>query len=288
VWLRNADASLNLNWRSEFSESDDAVLATLRFAQFLSAGADNIPFERISPNVVIASNIGAFAAPMAEHVLAMTLALAKRLILQNQQLEQGVFDQTTPSLALDGARVGIIGYGGIGTACARLFRSFGSRILAINTSGATDDPVAFVGTLDDLERVLRISDVVVLTLPLTRTTRGIIGPRELGWMHSNAILVNVSRGAIIDERALYEHLLANTAFQAAIDAWWAESPVTKPFEPAYPLLALPNLLGSPHNSWNVPGAVLDATRAAANNIARFLRGQEVRGIVRREDYSSVG
>ena len=105
VWLRNAEALLTLNWRSEFTESDDAVLMKLRFAQFLSAGADNIPFERISPNVSIASNVGAFAAPMAEHVLAMTLALAKRLILQNQQLAQGVFDQTTPSLALDGSRV---------------------------------------------------------------------------------------------------------------------------------------------------------------------------------------
>ena len=106
-------------------------------------------------------------------------------------------------------------------------------------------------------------------------------------MHSNAILVNVSRGPIIDERALFEHLVANTAFQAAIDAWWAESRGTTLFEPAYPFFALPNLLGSPHNSWNVSGTMLDATRAAAQNIARFLRGEAVRGIVRREDYLRI-
>ena len=200
----------------------------------------------------MAGNVGAYADPMAEHVLAMALALAKRLPQNQARMAEGIFDRAE-TLRLRGRTVGILGYGGIGKACARLFRPFGTRIYAINTSGRADENADQAGTLADLHDMLAAADIVVVTLPLTRATRGLIGAPELGLMKADAILVNVARGAIVDEDALFEHLKAHPDFCAGIDTWWDEPKPGQPFRPRLPFLSLPNVIGSPHNSGDVPG-----------------------------------
>ena len=100
-----------------------------------------------------------------------------------------------------------------------------------------------------------------------------------------AILVNVARGAMIDEGALYEHLRANPQFCAGIDAWWQEPFSEGSFGTNYPFFELPNVIGSPHNSALVPGILYRAARQAAANARRFLRGEPVAGVVRRDDYA---
>ena len=103
-------------------------------------------------------------------------------------------------------------------------------------------------------------------------------------MKPTAILINVARGAIIDEQALYEHLAANPGFCAGIDAWWHEPRGGKPFTTGYPFFDLPNVLGSPHNSGVVAGVLPAAAAKAAENVRRYLRGEPVSGLMRREDY----
>jgi phosphoglycerate dehydrogenase-like enzyme len=221
---------------------------------------------------------------MSEHVLAMTLSLAKHLPQRHAALAAGRYDKWLPALVLDGAVCGILGFGGVGIATARLMRAFGARIYAVNRTGATSEPVEFVGTLADLDQVLAAADVLVISLPLTLATRGLLGQRELALMKPAAILVNVARGAIIDQRALYEHLATHPRFSAGIDTWWDEPAGDQPFRAGYPFFSLPNVLGSPHNSSIVPGTMLAAARLAAQNVRRFLRGEPVTGIVRRADY----
>ena len=221
---------------------------------------------------------------MAEHVLAMTLALAKRLPQRHAALARGEFNQSDALQTLDGAVCAILGFGGIGSATAALMRAFGARIHALNTSGRTSELVDFVGTLDDLDQVLAAADVMVISLPLTLRTRGLIGARELSLMKPAAILVNVARGAIVDEQALYRHLLANPEFCAGIDAWWHEPRSGSGFRTDFPFFDLPNVLGSPHNSGIVPGVLLSAAGRAAENVRRYLRGEPVTGVMRREDY----
>jgi phosphoglycerate dehydrogenase-like enzyme len=199
-------------------------------------------------------------------------------------MARGEFNQSRLNRVLSGSVCGILGFGGIGRAVARLMRSFGVRIHAVNTSGKTDEPVEFIGSLKDVKQVLSAADIVVISLPLTKATRGLMGKRELEWMKPEAILVNVARGAIIDERALYENLVSRPGFMACIDAWWIEPFTQGEFRVNYPFFTLPNFLGSPHNSAMVPGMSEEGARRAAENIKRFVKGEPAAGIIKLEDY----
>lgn len=282
--LASADAVLS--WLpSELRGPDEAaLLESAGLFQSMAAGIDQVPLDQLPGRVAVASNAGAYADPMAEHVLAMALALAKRLPQHHAAMAQGDFDRQTPTRAIRGAVVGILGFGGVGQSTGRLFRTLGARVHAVNTSGQTAEPVEWVGTLRDLDAVLAAADVLVVSLPLTRVTHGLIGASELSLMKSDAILVNVARGAIVDEDALYEHLRANPSFSAGIDAWWEEPGSLEAFTPRRPFFELPNVLGSPHNSANTGHSLATAGRLAAENISRYLRGEPVLHLVDRSEY----
>ena len=281
--LRPAKAIITLSPGRELSQHDLSALAGVEFIQLLSAGANHIDFGKLPRQAKVAGNVGAYADPMAEHVLAMALALAKRLPQNHARLASGVFE-ITQTLRLRGGTAGVLGYGGIGRASAKLFRALGMRIYAINSSGRGDENADRAGTLAELDDLLASSDIIVVSLPLTRTTRGLIGARELSLMKTDAILVNVARGAIIDEDALYEHLRAHPEFCAGIDTWWDEPRDGRPFHPGQPFFTLPNLLGSPHNSGTVAGIDADAAADAARNVAAYFSGGPVRGIQDPADY----
>ena len=280
------EATILLSWNlpKELGPGEFSLLQNVRLIQLLSAGADQVPYAELPRDIMVASNAGAYAGPMAEHVLAMTLAMEKSLFQEHQKMARGEFNQSRLNRRLRGSVCGILGFGGIGRAVARLMRSFGVRIHAVNTSGKTDEPVEFIGTLKDMKQVLSTADIVVISLPLTKATRGLVGKRELEGMKPDAVLINVARGAIIDERALYEHLVSHPGFMAGIDAWWIEPFTQGEFRVNYPFFTLPNFLGSPHNSAMVPGMSEEGARMAVENIKRLLKGSEVSGIIRREDY----
>jgi phosphoglycerate dehydrogenase-like enzyme len=284
--LEGAEALISWNVAKELRNEDWPLLEGLGLLQLISAGADHLPFADVPPGTLIAANAGAYAQPMAEHVLALTLALAKRLCIQHGELQRGRFDQSTPNRMLAGEACAILGFGGVGRATARLARAFGMRILAINRRGRSEETIDFIGTMADLEYVLRSAYVVVVALPLTAATRGLIGQRELEWMASDAILINVARAAIVLDDALYQHLLAHPRFMAGLDAWWVEPFSQDTFRLDHPFLELPNVLGSPHNSGVVPGSLAVGMRRAAENVRRYLKGARPAGLVDRKDYLS--
>jgi phosphoglycerate dehydrogenase-like enzyme len=250
-----------------------------RFVQFMSAGVDHIDLSKFPKSAQLASNAGGFSEPMAEHILAMALALSKKLLYNHSRMQQGVFDQLSDTGTLRGKTAAIVGFGGIGQATADLLRLLGMRIHAVNRSGRSDHPADFVGKLDQLETVLRAADVVVICLPLTPGTVGLIGARELGWLKPDAMLINVARGEIIDQQALYEFLVAHPQASAGIDAWWVEPFRHGEFRMDYPFLDLPNVIGSPHNSPRAPGGGKVSAERACDNIARYLRGEQPHGLL---------
>jgi glycerate dehydrogenase len=283
--LEGADVMVALSFaETEIDHREISHLQNLRFIQLVYAGADNIPFNLIPEDIIVASNVGAFAKPIAEHVLTLALALAKNLLPNNKMLGAGKFDRTGYNQELSGSICGIIGFGGNGKAIARTMQAMGMKVYGINRKGKTDASIDFIGNTTELKRVLEASDVVVVTTPLNRETRDLIGKKELEWMKEEAILINVGRGDVINQKALYDHLKTCPNFRAGIDTWWSEPVNRGTFEPDYPFFDLPNIIGSPHCADHVPQSMVGATRKALENVKRFLLSQSIRGILNRKDY----
>jgi phosphoglycerate dehydrogenase-like enzyme len=283
--LKAADIIVALSFsQKEVDAAEIPLLQNARFIQLIYAGADKMPFERIPPEIILASNVGAFARPIAEHVLALTLALAKKLVPKNKLLQEGKFDRSGLNQEIRGRVCGIIGLGGNGREISRTMQAMGMRIFGINRSGKTDVAVDFIGSVKDLRKVLAASHVVVIATPLTRETKDLIGQKELDWMKKDAILINVARGDVINQQALYEHLKALPDFCAGIDTWWSEPAGKEAFKLDFPFFDLPNIIGSPHIADHVPRSIPNATRSALENVRNFLMGNNLRGILNREDY----
>lgn len=272
--LSRTDVLLARNTAKELRREELPLLRKSRLIQFLSAGIDYIPLNNLPPEIPLAGNGGAYAQQMSEHAVAMTLAAAKRLFIEHQNLQRGQFNQFTPNKVLAGKVCGFFGFGGYGVAAARLMRCLGMRIYAINRRGAADEPVDWIGRPDRLHELMAASDVLIIGAPLTRATQGIIGERELSLMKDDAILVNLARGEIIDEVALYEHLKAKPHFTACIDAWWIEPVRHGEFRMNRPFLELPNVIASPHNSASVANAFEVALGHAVANCRRALMGEK--------------
>ena len=272
IVLRHAGAILAHNTANELELSELPLIRGARLLQFTSAGIDWVPLKDLPPELPVACNGGASAEPMAEHALAMALAAAKRLFVEHHNLGRGEFNQFARNRMLQGGTCGILGFGGVGVATARLMRCLGMRIYGINRHGGSDEPVDWIGKPDRLDELLEVSDVLVIAVSLTRATKGMIGARELALMKPEAIVVNLARGEIIDEQALFAHLQAHPRFTACIDAWWIEPVRHGRFEMGHPFLDLPNVIGSPHNSAG-GGVWRDvALRRAATNCRRALEG----------------
>lgn len=271
--LAAADIVVSRNLARELRPDESLDARRARLLQFVTAGIDHVPLRHLPADLAIAHNGGAYAEPMAEHAVAMAFAAAKRLLVEHGKLGRGEFDQFRPNRMLAGAVCGILGLGGVGVATARRMRALGLRVHAINRRGASDGAVDWIGGPDRLDDLLDASDVLVLALPLATNTEALIGARELGRMKPDAILINLARGEIVDEPALYRHLLANPAFTACIDAWWVEPVRHGRFEMGHPFLALPNVIASPHNSASVRGARAMAYEHAAANCRRVLAGE---------------
>ncbi len=271
--LRRAGAVLANDTSTELQPGESALLRNARLLQFSAAGIDWVPTRDLPPELPVAGNKGASAEPMAEHVVALALAAAKRLLIEHANLQRGEFNQRSPNRMLRGGVCSILGFGAVGVATARLMRAFGMNIHAINRRGASDEPTEWIGTTDKLDELLSAADVLVISAALTTATEGLIGARELSLMKEDAILVNVARGEIVDEAALYERLKAFPRFFAGIDAWWVEPVRHRRFALGYPFFDLPNVIGSPHNS--AGGGVWRevSLRRAVANCRRALSGE---------------
>jgi len=271
--LCRAGALLAHDTSKELRPDEIALIGNARLLQFTAAGIDWVPTRFLPPGLPIAANKGGGTEPMSEHILALALAAAKRLFVEHDALKRGAFNQRSSNKMLRGGVCGILGFGNVGVATARLFRAFGMKIHAINRRGASEEPVDWIATPARLDDMLRAADVFVVCAALTTETQGMIGARELALMKDDAIFINVARGEIVDEAALYDHLKSHPRFFAGIDAWWVEPVRHGRFAMDHPFLDLPNVIGSPHNSAGGGAWRDEYLRRAVRNCRRAILGE---------------
>lgn len=228
--------------------------SNLKFIHKTGAGVDAMPFDVIPEHVIMANTSGANPVPMAEGAIGLLISLAKRITQRHITFPNRVSQRGTE---LRDKYVGIIGMGSIGIEIAKRLQGFDMKILGIKRREDEDLKkklkLNFLGTEKDLDYVLKKSDFVVVIVPLTPATKGMIGERELSLMKDTAYIINIARAAIIDEKALYEALSNEKIAGAGLDVWWIPhwwDPKWKPEldKPSrYPIWELPNVIATPHN-----------------------------------------
>lgn len=253
----------------------------LKLIQKTGAGVDAIPFQALRNDVLVANTSGSNPIPMAEGAVALVFALAKRIVQRHNRFQQGERKRDR-GVELRDKKIGIIGFGSIGKEVARLLQSFGIKILALKRHPSevlkNKFGLDFLGGPNDLDYLLQESDFVVLTVPLTPETRGMIGERELRLMKQTAYIVNVARAAIIQEEPLYRALTKGWIAGAAIDVWWPPhwwDPSWNPNgkKPRYPIWQLPNVIAIPHSIGSTDTTSDASLRIIAENIYRIYEGK---------------
>ena len=246
----------------------------LRWIHSASAGVDRISTPSVRQRGLVVTNArGVFSRPIAEYVVMMSLAVARRLP-QLLELQRERTWQPLRGRELSELTIGIVGYGSIGAEVARLLQPFGCRILATRRHperGA--DGVELYG-LEDLREVLRASDIVVIAAPLTDETAGLIGAEQLAEMREDAWLINIARGRLVDELALRRALESGWIGGAVLDVFGEE-----PLSPDSPLYRTPNVIITPHTSWASDRVIERSVDLFIDNLRRDRAGEPLRNVV---------
>ncbi len=276
-------------WPERLDRTRVSKMKRLSLIQTGLAGVNHIPLGDIPRDTVVCSNAGGYSDEVGEHAWGLLLSAGKRIVRLDGAMRKRGF-KPAPALelgrdilVLKGRTLGILGYGGIGRKVAGLGKAFGMNVMAFSRSNAGDPGIVCLQGRAGLERVLRKSDALVLALPLTKPTRGMIGAAELAMMKEDAILVNVARAEIVDEGAIYRRLSESKRFIYATDVWWTKDG-KESFSPDLPFLKLENFIGTPHASGPSAAVRSGPQRRAVGNVLRFFRGEELLNVVDRSEY----
>jgi len=289
--LPSIDCLLVFSWPSQLTSDRLQKVTSLRFIQSILAGVNHIPFASLNKNVIVSSNAGAYSDEVAEYALALLLSAAKRVVelhvsLRDQKWTlKRTLDEGSEITVLREKVLGILGFGGIGSVVGRIAKPFGMQIYAYSRKKSAARGVKFFTGPGGLSELLKKSDGVVLALPLTSQTAKIMNAERLSEMRKDGILVNVARGELVDEKAVYEHLVANPNFRYATDVWWYREN-RESLKTDFPFLSLPNFIGTPHVSGPSGLATGQPVKLAVENTIRYLKGLRPRNIVNPEEYKT--
>jgi phosphoglycerate dehydrogenase-like enzyme len=247
----------------------------VRWIHTLAAGVEALPFDALRErDVTVTNSAGVFADALGEFAIAAMLWFAKdlRRLVRNQEAQ--VWEPFTCE-RLQGKRVGVIGYGGIGHAVGVRAAAMGMKVFATRRTAAIDDPeVTRVYTPERIDEMLGECEYVVLATPLTDRTRHLINRERIAKLRDDAVLINVSRGAVVDEAALCDALAERRIRGAALDVY-----ETEPLPPASPLWKLDNVLLSPHSADHTSDSHARSMGFFLENLERFRAGQTLRNVV---------
>jgi phosphoglycerate dehydrogenase-like enzyme len=242
----------------------------VRWIHTLGTGVDAFPLDAVAGRILTCSR-GASAVPIAEWVLAVMLAFEKRL---PESWIDGPQRWYRASLgALHEKTLGLVGLGGIGRAVAERALAFGMRIGAVRRT-AKASPIAGVEVAGSLEELVAVADHLVIAAPATPATRHLLGAPVFAAVKPGLHLVNVSRGALVDQEALRAALDAGRVAMASLDAVEPE-----PLPDGHWLYGHPRVRLSPHVSWSMPGAAEVLLAPFIDNLRRYRAGRPLTGVV---------
>jgi phosphoglycerate dehydrogenase-like enzyme len=264
----------------------EPVPKSVRLYHAPAAGTDAIERARLPQSAALCNCFGHEHA-IAEYVMTALLLRHVPIHRADERLRQGHWDYWAGRpgalrTELGASTMGLLGFGHIGKAIAVRAKAFGMRVSVANrTPVPVRDGVDEGFTLDQLPSFVGGVDVVVVSLPLTESTRGVIGRSVLAAMRADAVVINVGRGPVIDEQALYDALAARRIGGAIIDTWYSyptsDTPVTHPSR--LPFHTLPNVVMTPHMSGWTDGTVRRRQQTMADNVNRLLQGAPLSNIV---------
>ena len=217
---------------------------SLRYIQLTSAGFDRVPMDYVQAHGITIHNArGVYSIPMAEFAISGILQLYKqsRFFYENQK--KSVWEKNRSVLELYGKNVCIVGCGSVGTECAKRFQVFGCRVIGVDLFQREDAAYEKMYSLACFDEGLSQADVVVLTLPLTEETRHMMNETRFSAMKDNSVLVNIARGAVVDEEALLK-AVDEKLLGAVLDVFEEE-----PLSPDNVLWKKENIILTPHNSF---------------------------------------
>jgi phosphoglycerate dehydrogenase-like enzyme len=280
--LRDADVYVGSRFTAEMA----SVAERLRLIHIAGAGTDKVDFDAVPADVLVANTFH-HERSIAEYVVAAAVMLRRDFLVQDRELRRNtwatsVYDPSIPQPPVLGdARIGFVGFGHIGQHAWNLFRPFGCTGAAVTGSGrVVDCGLSWVGETTELNRLLQECDVAVVSAPLNEHTVGMIGADQLRHLGPDGVLINVGRGPLIEEQALYDALAGEGIRAAAIDVWYrypSSDGISAPSD--LPFGQLPNILMTPHSSGVTTDTFAGRADDIADNIGRLQRGETLRNVV---------
>ena len=279
--LADADAMISMSWAK-----DMPVAPKLKMLHLPGAGTDDIAFDAVPAQATVC-NVFEHEIGIAEYVLSAMLQWVIGIPRMDAALRRGEWYGSHLSGPrhgeLYGQTLGIVGYGRIGREVATRARAFGMKVVACSrTPKPGDGLVERVEPMERLDAVLAQSDFVLLAIPLDPSTVGLVGRERIGKMKSTAFIINVARGALIDEKALYEACRDRRIGGAAIDTWYRypAQGETRGEPSSLPFRDLDNVIMTPHGSGWTEGLRPRRCRLIAQNMDRLARGESLLNVVR--------
>lgn len=251
-------------------------LPDLKYIGVIATGFNVVDTAAAKERGVIVTNVPGYGTPaVAQHVFALILELANNVGASAQSVAAGGWQRCPdfcywdkPIIELAGRTLGIIGYGEIGAAVARIAQAFGMKVLASKRNWAGGPPAGIEAA--DADTIFREADVISLHCPLTDATKHLVNERTLGLMKKSALLINTGRGPLINDEALAAALEAGAIAGAGVDVLSVEPP-----KQGNPLLGAKNCLVTPHVAWASREARTRLIAACAANVKAFLAGNPV-------------
>ena len=266
--LRDAEVAVNIRGRTRFTDQVMRACPKLKLISIWGTGTDNVDLKAAAARGITVTNTpGANALAVAEHTVALILAVVKQLAQADRAMRQGGWPRNlVPQLR--GKRLGLIGTGLIGREVAAMGRGLGLEVVAWTFHPNPNLALSLGLRYVELDELLRTSDILSLHLRATPDTRHFLSRERLGMLKASAILVNTARGALVDEAALVEWLREKRIAGAGLDVF-----ETEPLPAGHPLTALPIVLLTPHCGGMTPDSNLIGLAMAVENVENYLKGK---------------